>query len=209
MAVMTALIFTIIGYLSGSLPFSIWLGRLAFGVDIRQAGADQNPGAANVFKVGGKRKWWVGMAAILADGLKGLIPVAIALYNFDVNGWGLVPVAVAPVVGHAFSIFLKFKGGKALATTFGIWTALTVWRGPLVLGFFFALFSVILTNNAWAAILGMLGLAGYLLLNHASPIFLTIWVLNFAIMLWKHRTELRQPVRLNTFSGKRRSQSSE
>jgi glycerol-3-phosphate acyltransferase PlsY len=209
MAVMTALIFTIIGYLSGSLPFSIWLGRLAFGVDIRRVGADHNPGAANVFKVGGKRKWWVGMAAILADGLKGLIPVAIALYNFDVSGWGLVPVAVAPVAGHAFSIFLKFKGGKALATTFGIWTALTVWPGPLVLGFFFALFYIILTNNAWAAILGMLGLAGYLLLSHASPIFLAIWVLNFAIMLWKHRTELRQPVRLNTFSGRSRSQSSE
>lgn len=204
---MTALIFTIIGYLSGSLPISVWLGRLAFGVDIRQASDDQNPGASNVFKVAGKRKWWVGMAAILGDGFKGLIPVAVAYYNFKVDGWGLVPVAIAPVVGHAFSIFLKFEGGKALATTFGIWTALTVWRAPLVLGGFFGLFSLILTNNAWSVMIGMLGLGGYLWLSQAAPNLWAIWGLNLAILLWKHRTELRQPVRVKIRAGSRRTQA--
>jgi acyl phosphate:glycerol-3-phosphate acyltransferase len=192
-----AIVWTIIGYISGSLPFSVWMGRLFLRTDIRQQGEDRNPGSANVFKAGGKRKWWVGLSALLLDGFKGLIPVALAYYNFKVDGWGLAAVALAPVAGHAFSIFLNFQGGKALATTFGIWTALTVYRVPFVLGGFFILFAVLLSNNAWAVMLGMLGVLGYLLITHAEPVFMLIWAGNMAILMWKHRNELRQPVGLN------------
>lgn len=195
---MTALIFTLIGYLSGSLPFSVWLTRWVLGVDVREVGEDQNPGSANAFKAAGKSKWWLGLTALLLDGFKGLIPVAIAYYNFGVDGWAMVPVALAPIVGHAFSIFLKFKGGKAVATTFGVWTALTVYRAPLVLGGFFIVLSLVLNSNAWAIIIGMLGLLGYLLLTSAEPWILAIWAGNMLIFIYKHWIELHNPPGLKT-----------
>jgi acyl phosphate:glycerol-3-phosphate acyltransferase len=194
---MTALLFTLIGYLLGSLPFSVWLTRLVIGVDVRQVGEDTNPGAANVFKAAGKSKWWLGMSVLLLDGFKGLIPVAVAYYNFNVTGWALVPVALAPIVGHAYSIFLRFRGGKAVATTFGIWTALTVYRAPLVLGGFFIIFALILSGGAWPVIFGMLGLLFYLLLTHAEAWLLAIWAGNLLIIILKNFQELHQPVSLN------------
>lgn len=201
---MLAVLFTLIGYLAGSIPFSVWLGRLVLGVDIRQFGDDQNPGSANAFKAAGKSKWWLGMSVLLADGLKGLIPVAIGYYNFGIQDWTLVPVALAPVVGHAYSIFLRFRGGKALATTFGIWTALTVWRGPAALGVFFILFYLILDSSAWSVMLGMLGLLGYLLVTPEPYItsqlnlFLVIWAGNMLILILKHYPELRRLPRLKS-----------
>jgi glycerol-3-phosphate acyltransferase PlsY len=167
------------------------------GVDVRQVGEDANPGAANAFKAAGKSKWWLGMTVLLLDGFKGLIPVAVAYYNFNVTGWALVPVALAPIVGHAYSIFLRFRGGKAVATTFGIWTALTVYRAPLVLGGFFTLFSLILAEGAWAVIFGMLGLLIYLMITHAEVWLLAIWAGNMLIFILKNFKELHQPVRLN------------
>lgn len=199
---MWVIIFTIIGYVSGSIPFSLVLTRLVLGVDIRQYGEDHNPGAANAFKAAGKSKWWLGLSGLIADGLKGLIPVAIAYYNFSIKDWSLVPVALSPVLGHAYSIFLRFTGGKALATTFGIWTALTVWRGPAVLGAAFILFYLILDSSAWSVMLGMLGLLVYLLISpdpyitSQLNIFLAIWAGNLLILVLKHYPELGQPPRL-------------
>jgi glycerol-3-phosphate acyltransferase PlsY len=195
---MAAIIFTFIGYLSGSIPFSVVLGKLILHTDIRQQGEDRNPGSANVFKAGGPRKWWLGLSAVVLDGMKGLTPVAIAYYNFDVKGWALIPVALAPILGHAFSIFLRFKGGKAIATTFGVWTALTVYRAPIVLGSILILLTLLLSSGAWAMMFGMLGLLVYLFVSHSPPEFLAIWVGNLLILIWKHRHELRQPIRLHS-----------
>ncbi len=198
---MTTYLFIFIGYLCGSLPFSVWLGKGFLGVDIRQAGEDRNPGSANVFKAAGKSKWWLGLTVLLLDGLKGLIPTAIARYQFGITDWQLVPVALAPIAGHAFSIFLNFKGGKALATTVGIWTALTVYifepiqggfLSPAVLGGFFGLFSVLLTSSAWAVMFGMLGLLGYLLLTRAAGWLIAVWAGNLLILLVKHWKELNR-----------------
>jgi acyl phosphate:glycerol-3-phosphate acyltransferase len=194
---LTIAFFTLLGYLCGSLPFSVWLAKWVLGVDVRQVGEDHNPGSANVFKAAGKSKWWLGMSALLLDGFKGLIPVAIATYNFHVTGWWLVPVALAPLVGHAYSIFLGFQGGKAVATTFGIWTAITVYRVPLVLGGLFIFLSMILASNAWAVILGMLGVLIFLLFSHAEGWLLAIWAGNMLILILKHTSELRQPIQLN------------
>jgi acyl phosphate:glycerol-3-phosphate acyltransferase len=194
---MTMVLFTLIGYISGSLPFSVWLGKWVLGADVRQVGEDHNPGSANVFKAAGKSKWWLGMSALLLDGFKGLIPVAIAYYNFHLTGWSLVPAALAPIVGHAYSVFLRFKGGKAVATTFGVWTAITVYRAPLVLGVLLIIFYNLLSSHAWAIIFGMSGLLGYLLISHADTWLLAIWAGNMLILILKHWNELQQPVGLN------------
>lgn len=176
----------VLAFLAGSLPFSVWIGRVALGVDIRQVG-DGNPGAANVWRTGGPL--W-GILAILADSLKGAIPVALANFVFQWDGWPLVLVTIAPVLGHAFSPFLGFNGGKALAVTFGVWTGLTVWVGPLLLGLAFTLWLLILQDDARAVIAGSLTQFAAFLILSADWTWLAAWVGITAVLLWKHKGEL-------------------
>jgi glycerol-3-phosphate acyltransferase PlsY len=185
----TALLWVLLAFICGSLPLSVWLGRLALGVDIRRFG-DGNPGAANVWRAGGK--WW-GLLAILLDGFKGLIPVALARYVGHVEGWSLVAVALAPVAGHAFSPFLRFRGGKALSTTFGIWCALTLWVVPAVLGLALAFWLLLLRSEAWAVLAGLITLLVFLLAANAAPELLAVWAGCAALLLWKHRADFGRP----------------
>jgi glycerol-3-phosphate acyltransferase PlsY len=76
--------------------------------------------------------FWPSRAALL-DGLKGAIPVGIAYDHVHHSGWSFYFAALAPLIGHLYSPFLKFRGGKGLATTFGIWLGLTHWIGPILL----------------------------------------------------------------------------
>lgn len=171
----------LLAFISGSLPLSVWIGRWGLGLDIRQVG-DGNPGAANVWSAGGPR--W-GMAALLADGFKGLIPVALANFTFGWEGWPLVLFCVAPVLGHAFSPFLKFQGGKALAVTFGVWTGLTVWVGPLALGLAFAVWLLLTKKDTWAVIGGSLTQLAVFLIIGADWTWLAVWVGVTAVLFLK------------------------
>lgn len=188
-SVMLILLWTFLGFGLGSMPFSVWLGRWMLHVDVRGYG-DGNPGA-NVFRAGG---WHVGLLAGLLDYLKGAVPVGLAHFSFGVWGWGMLPVALAPVLGHAFSPFLRFRGGKAMATTFGIWTGLTLGEGPIMLGLLLGLFYFVQTNDSWSSILGMLGWLLHLMLRGAEPVMLLIGIGNLAILLWKHRQGLREAI---------------
>lgn len=127
---LTLALLLVIAYLSGALPWSVWLGRAFYGADVR-AVADGNPGATNAFRVGG---WRLGVAVMLLDFSKAFIPVALARWALDLPGEQLFFVALMPTVGHAFSIFLRFRGGRALATMFGSWSGLTLYEVPMVMG---------------------------------------------------------------------------
>ncbi len=192
---MTALLMTVVGFFVGSLPFSVWLGRLFLKEDVRQYG-DGNPGAANVGKAGGPV---LGIIAVLFDGLKGAIPVLIAVYLFEITGPALIPVALAPVLGHAFSPFLGFYGGKAIATTFGIWLGLTSWVGPVVLGAVVLAITAVITSSAWTFILAMFGWLGFMLWRGYDGVYIAIWAGNILILLWKHRYSLGEPVKLRPY----------
>ena len=128
--------------------------------------------------------------------------MGLAHYVVGLTGWMLVPVALAPVVGHAFSPFLRFRGGKALAVTFGVWTGLILGAGPLILGLFFALFYLVQSNDGWAALLGMVAFAGFLLVQGAGLPLLVAWGGNALVLMWKHRRELRQPMRPRSWVGR-------
>lgn len=133
----------------------------------------------------------MGIPALVLDFLKAALPVGAARILMVVSSWELVPVAIAPVAGHAFSPFLRLQGGKALAATFGVWTALTLAEGPTALGVLLAVFYLVQTSDAWSVVLGMLGFLGFLLLRGANPEILMIWGGHFAVLGWKHRRELR------------------
>lgn len=116
-------IFVAASFLSGSIPFSLLVG-LAKGVDIRKVGSG-NPGATNLGRALGKKWFFVGF---LLDMMKGLVPVLVASYFKNTLGqwhapvertWIVIACVVAAVLGHVFSPWLKFKGGKGVATTFG------------------------------------------------------------------------------------------
>ncbi len=189
---MTILIWMAFAFFCGALPFSVWLGQVALHKDIRQFG-DANPGAANVFRAGSKGWGWV---AIVLDILKGAVPIGLANYGAHITGWSLVPIALAPIAGHAFSPFLHFKGGKAIAVSLGIWCGLTLYQVPLVLGLFLGIFIVLLTNNGWSTVLGFAILVVYLLINAAPGWMLGVWLGNLIIVVYKHRAELQQSVTL-------------
>ena len=106
------------GYLLGGIPFGLLIGK-AHGVDIREQGSG-NIGATNLGRALGKR--WA-FAAFLLDFAKGLVPVIVAGKLLDeAAGQEVVPIlaGAASILGHTFSIYLGFKGGKGVATTFGV-----------------------------------------------------------------------------------------
>lgn len=184
-------LWTAAGLFLGSIPFSVLLGRCFAQADIREYG-DHNPGAFNAGRAAG---WRVGLAAVLLDGLKGCVPVGTAGVWCGVSGWGILPVALAPILGHAFSPFLRFRGGKAVAVTFGVWTGLTLGEAPLALGVFLGLFTAVQCSDAWTVVLAMLGLLAHLLLRGAGGPVLAVWVGNLAILAWKQGAGLREPIR--------------
>jgi glycerol-3-phosphate acyltransferase PlsY len=164
-------------------------------VDVRRFG-DGNPGAANVIRAGG---WRVGIPAVLLDSLKGAAPVGSAYFVMGIQDWRIVPIAIAPVAGHAFSPWLRFRGGKAVAVTFGVWTALTLGEAPILLGTFLLLTHFTVAVDGWAVMLAMLGLVVWLLISHHGSVFLGVWLGNVTILIFKHRHDCAQLPGVNPF----------
>ncbi|NTW28872.1 MAG: glycerol-3-phosphate acyltransferase [Coriobacteriia bacterium] len=179
-----------VAFLSGSLPFSVWLGRLIARRDVRQFG-DGNPGAMNVLRMGNPT---VGIVVLLLDVTKGVLPVVFARQALGYGGWMLALIAVLPVAGHAFSPFLRFRGGKALAVTLGTWIGLTYWRIPLIAVVVVVVATWLIRRDAWAVVVALAAMA------LGIVFWLPDWSLGLvllsqaAIILWKHRAELvRRP----------------
>ncbi|QKF64098.1 glycerol-3-phosphate 1-O-acyltransferase PlsY [Campylobacter corcagiensis] len=119
------LIMYILAYIIGSIPCGLMIAKFVGGVDIRKEGSG-SIGATNVFRVlnshGVKNAKKIGTLTILLDAFKGFIPIMIAKFaGFDINV--LWTMGVLAVIGHCFSVFLKFEGGKGVATSFGVFAA--------------------------------------------------------------------------------------
>lgn len=188
----TVIVWSMIAFLLGSMPFAFWLGRIALRVDIRGYG-DGNPGAGNAWRAGG---WKVGVPGAILDYSKGAAPVAVGHYVLGLSAWALVPVALAPVLGHAFSPVLRGRGGKAVAVTFGIWSALTLLAGFLTLGLTMGIFWRLQKADGWATVAGLVGLLAYLMIFAPAAYLLAVWTLNAGVIIWKSRRDLREPVQL-------------
>lgn len=187
---MDTLIFTVFGFYCGALPLAVWLGTYGLKRDIRTVG-DRNPGAFNVLRSGGAL--WGGLAIVL-EVAKGAFPVGLAAQVMHINGLGLVLCAVAPILGHAYSPFLNFRGGKAIAVSLGIWIGLTLWAVPVIGVALLILFSLLVTISGWALIFTMLGVAAALAVFGAPIELWLVWLLNTALFVVKHRVDLSKPV---------------
>jgi len=108
---------TAIGFISGSIMYSCFIPKYLGNVNIVKVSKDGNPGSMNAMASVGKT---IGFICLILDVLKAFAPVFIAVYLLNVSGYYLIPVIIAPVLGHAFSPLLMFKGGKAVAATYGV-----------------------------------------------------------------------------------------
>ena len=113
MTVVSILLITIIGYFLGAISFAVIIAR-SKGVDIFKEGSG-NPGATNVKRILGK-KW--GYTVFALDALKGFTAARLPLIFYDDDRLAVIGL-IAAILGHSFSVFLKFRGGKGVATTIG------------------------------------------------------------------------------------------
>lgn len=114
------IVLMVASYLFGSIPFGYLVARFAGGIDICSRGSG-NPGAANVFHILGPGP---GMATLLGDVLKGFLPILIVQHLFPGNERIILLCGAAAICGHVWMFFLKFNGGKAVATSAGVFLAL-------------------------------------------------------------------------------------
>lgn len=181
---------TAAGFLMGSLPVAVMLARLFTHRDPRDVG-DHNPGSANAWRVAGPV---VGLLAVILEGVKGSIPVALAYWGWHVSGWALVPIMLAPVCGHMFSPFLHGRGGKGIAVTFGVWMGLTVWRVPMLFGLLLCLIVLVgHLSDVWALMVAWLLVLGYLLWAYPSAPVIAAGIANYGLLIMRHAQNLHRP----------------
>ncbi len=175
----------VVAYLCGSIPFGVVIGKLFYGVDVRQHGSG-NVGTTNVSRVLGKR---AGVAVLVCDMLKGYIPAVIAAWLFD--PWFAVFIAAAPVVGHMYSVFLKFKGGKGIATGAAVVLALV----PLVFAIIFTVWIVLLLTTRYVSVASLTAatLVPVLAVVLHEPLpYQIAGVLVTLVIWWAHRGNLKR-----------------
>jgi glycerol-3-phosphate acyltransferase PlsY len=133
-------LFAVLAYLLGSIPFGYILVRLFLGADVRQTGSG-NIGATNVARTGHKG---LAVATLLLDILKGYLAVVLA-YRYAPVQQAFMLAAVAAffaIIGHIFTVWLRFNGGKGVATGLGVFLALAPGAVLIVLGVFFGVVAV-------------------------------------------------------------------
>jgi glycerol-3-phosphate acyltransferase PlsY len=182
-------------YFVGGIPFGFIIGKMR-GVDVRTVGS-KNIGATNVFRTVGK-KW--GLLAFLCDFLKGLLPTLAVKHFGDSSEWLPVATGIACVVGHMLTPYMKFKGGKGVATAFGALIALM----PATVGIAFAIFALTfacsnyISLGSCAAATSLAVMVWIPFLDHAGYRDLPLCVLMTliaAFIVWKHRSNIGRLVR--------------
>ena len=181
--------FTLISYLIGAIPFA-WIVAKAKGVDIRAVGSG-NVGATNVFRAIGKG--W-GVLTFALDVAKGFLPAFLIPLLWSAPDWpqnsGLL-FGCAAIAGHNWPVYLKFKGGKGVATSAGVLLGvapasvgigLVVWLLTMAISRYVSLASIL----AAAAI----PVAGWLLYGTANPLLAIVLTVLGGIVIWRHRSNI-------------------
>lgn len=182
-----AIILIIIAYLLGSVPFALVIGKGLYGVDVREKGSG-NTGTTNVFRVLGAG---AGALVFIGDAAKGLVPVLLARSLAPADDAALVAVlaAIAAIAGHNWSIFLKGKGGKGVATGGGAIIGLMPWLFLIL----FAIFWVVLLLTRYVSISSLAAALSFSVLTITTgqprP-YIVFAFLGTAVVFFAHRSNL-------------------
>ena len=192
---MTIAVWFVGAYLVGAIPFGFLIGKMR-GVDVRTVGS-KNIGATNVFRTVGK-KW--GLLAFFCDVMKGFLPTLAARHFAAEPSWLPLAVGIATVVGHMLTPYMKFKGGKGVATAFGALIALI----PATVGIAFALFAVTFACSNYISLGSCVAATSLAVMiwipfcDHAGyrdlPLCILVTLIA-AFIVWKHRSNIGRLVR--------------
>lgn len=180
-------------YLLGAIPTSLWAGKVFHGVDLREVGSG-NLGATNAFRILG---WRTALPVALFDIFKGWLPAAcFAPWGGALGpGWSIT-FGGAAIVGHVFSIFAGFRGGKGVATSAGVFLALAPLATALCIVLFVVLVTVtrIVSVGSLAAAVALPVLVA-LTPHRGGPALLGFTVALGAFVIWAHRANVRRLLR--------------
>ena len=182
------LLLVLFSYLLGAIPTGYLIARKAMGIDIREHGSG-NPGAANVYRTVGK---WAGITTFLIDALKGFIPVSLALRLLPDTYWPAILCGTIAILGHMWTVYLKFRGGKGVATSCGVFAAML--PIPTALAFLsfvicVALWGRISIGSIVACI--VLPIASFFIGNHPLAVNIMVTAIGL-LVIYKHIPNIKR-----------------
>ena len=185
---MNALIAVIAAYLIGGIPFGYLIVRLTTGRDVRTLGSG-NIGATNVLRTTGRT---VAIITLLLDILKGVAALWLADWLTNHSSLGMSAAALAVMFGHAYPVFLKFQGGKAVASFIGAFLYLT----PLPLLAVLLIFVVVVAATRYISLgsilaAGLFPFAVWLILHPAAPVTIAALIAG-AFIVYRHQANLQR-----------------
>jgi glycerol-3-phosphate acyltransferase PlsY len=177
--------FPVIAYLLGSVSSAIIIARLMGLPDPRECGS-KNPGATNILRYGGKT---AAVLTLLGDVLKGAVPVLIA-QTLTHDTVLLALIGLGAFLGHLFPVYFGFRGGKGVATTLGVWLALSPAVG-LAMAATWGVMALAFRYSSLAAIFASVAAPFYVVwFSPAGPYLLTMIVMS-AVLIFRHRANIR------------------
>ena len=180
---MELFIIGIIAYLMGSIPFGVILTKVCLKKDIREIGSG-NIGATNALRTGNKL---IGYSTLMLDVLKAVLPVLYVKINFPD---AVYISALSAFIGHVFPVWLKFKGGKGVATYVGILFSLNIIFG-LVFGVCWFIIFFISKYSSLASLIGSLSIPIYILfMERSENVF--FYVIMFILIFFTHRENIKR-----------------
>lgn len=178
----------LLSYFLGAVPFGLFFSKLFSNIDVRSIGSG-NIGATNVLRAAGKK---AAVLTLLADTFKGLIPVLIVKFLFQDDAITALSGAAA-ILGHNFPVYLKFKGGKGVATSYGVIVAVAPWTGLLCL-IIWALVAYIWRYSSLSALVSFacyLGLTFFITSPQSKPYgLLSLFI--FGMSYYRHRENIKR-----------------
>jgi glycerol-3-phosphate acyltransferase PlsY len=186
----TVALWLLAAYLIGATPTAYLAGRLARGIDLREHGS-RNLGATNVYRVLG---WAWAIPVALIDIAKGAVPVALFVRWAETEPWLAIAVGIAAVLGHMFSPYVGFKGGKGVATAAGMFVALA----PLAVVIALPIWGVCLWLTGYVSLSSIIAATTFPLVVRVTrpDAVATLWasVALAALIVFTHRSNIRRLV---------------
>lgn len=182
---MDIIIFAVLAYLLGSIPFGLVLTRMAGYGDIRKIGSG-NIGATNVLRTGNKP---LALLTLLLDGGKGAIAVLIARYFGGEDA--ALTAGLFSILGHCFPVWLKFQGGKGVATTLGMFLALAPYTGLVAIGTWLVM-AVLFRISSLAALTAMISTPVSAYVIYHNPVLAGVSLFVAVFVWYRHKANIQR-----------------